>query len=393
MLMPAPPIGGWNQVYHTARKPQIHPRAPMKPLFWSRIQILNNAINANRTVDSENSSKKTSTLWDEIEEEAPDDWQEFEKLFSRQVITRKVKKKDGDKDSSKSKERANLLDSKRAHNINILVTSMKLEIPEIENAVYNFDTTLIDTEKLQKIYDIYASPEELKKIETHVKNSPNIPLGKPEQFLYDLSRIPCFAERVTCLMFEIQFAENISNIEARLNNFKNVCNSLMTNLDLKNVFAIILSLGNYMNGGNRDRGQADGFGLEILPKLKEVKSTTDCSVTLLHFVVKLYFDKHVTMDELMNTKGPRVKLPVLEPQDLKRASLINFDDISKELQDLHSSLKSVEAKIKKVTSYKDEEDSENNHIEPFKSRMENFLERAFKLHNEQEENLRECKEM
>lgn len=27
-----------------------------------------------------------------------------------------------------------------------------------------------------------------------------------------------------------------------------------------------------MNGGNRTRGQADGFGLEILPKLKDVKS-------------------------------------------------------------------------------------------------------------------------
>lgn len=27
-----------------------------------------------------------------------------------------------------------------------------------------------------------------------------------------------------------------------------------------------------MNGGNGTRGQADGFGLEILPKLKDVKS-------------------------------------------------------------------------------------------------------------------------
>lgn len=27
-----------------------------------------------------------------------------------------------------------------------------------------------------------------------------------------------------------------------------------------------------MNGGSRIRGQADGFGLEILPKLKDVKS-------------------------------------------------------------------------------------------------------------------------
>lgn len=35
---------------------------------------------------------------------------------------------------------------------------------------------------------------------------------------------------------------------------------------------LVLAFGNYMNGGNRTRGQADGFGLEILPKLKDVKS-------------------------------------------------------------------------------------------------------------------------
>lgn len=35
---------------------------------------------------------------------------------------------------------------------------------------------------------------------------------------------------------------------------------------------LVLALGNHMNGGSRVRGQADGFGLEILPKLKDVKS-------------------------------------------------------------------------------------------------------------------------
>lgn len=41
---------------------------------------------------------------------------------------------------------------------------------------------------------------------------------------------------------------------------------------MKKVIAIILALGNFMNGGNLQRGQADGFGLDILPKLKDVKS-------------------------------------------------------------------------------------------------------------------------
>lgn len=41
---------------------------------------------------------------------------------------------------------------------------------------------------------------------------------------------------------------------------------------VKEVLGLVLALGNHMNGGSRVRGQADGFGLEILPKLKDVKS-------------------------------------------------------------------------------------------------------------------------
>ena len=40
-----------------------------------------------------------------------------------------------------------------------------------------------------------------------------------------------------------------------------------------------------MNGGNKQRGQADGFGVDILPKLKDVK-TKDNRDNLLGFVVR-----------------------------------------------------------------------------------------------------------
>lgn len=47
---------------------------------------------------------------------------------------------------------------------------------------------------------------------------------------------------------------------------------LQTNETVKKVLGLILAFGNFMNGGNRTRGQADGFSLDILPKLKDVKS-------------------------------------------------------------------------------------------------------------------------
>lgn len=47
---------------------------------------------------------------------------------------------------------------------------------------------------------------------------------------------------------------------------------LQTSETVKKVLGLILAFGNFMNGGNRTRGQADGFSLDILPKLKDVKS-------------------------------------------------------------------------------------------------------------------------
>lgn len=39
------------------------------------------------------------------------------------------------------------------------------------------------------------------------------------------------------------------------------------------ILGLVLAFGNFMNGGNRSRGQADGFSLDILPKLKDVKTS------------------------------------------------------------------------------------------------------------------------
>jgi formin 2 len=71
----------------------------------------------------------------------------------------------------------------------------------------------------------------------------------------------------------------------------------MASESLKTVLSLILALGNFMNGGNRARGQADGFGLEILAKLRDVKSK-DNSITLLHYIVRAYIKVKLRNTEL-----------------------------------------------------------------------------------------------
>ena len=65
---------------------------------------------------------------------------------------------------------------------------------------------------------------------------------------------------------------------------------LKSGKEVTNVLGLVLAFGNYMNGGNVARGQADGFELDILPKLKDVKCK-DNSTNLLHYLVTIYIEK------------------------------------------------------------------------------------------------------
>ncbi|CAL1265358.1 unnamed protein product [Larinioides sclopetarius] len=370
--VPPPPPPGFGappppQPY-IVRKPAIIPKQPMRPLYWTRIQI-------NAPASAE---KDSECLWDNLKETDLKIWDEFEELFSKQT-KKKSPTQPKANTNSKAKEVAKLLDQKRSQNVGILISSLHLDISEIQNALYNFDTSVISTDTLQSIYDVRPTPDELQTISQHRTAQPDVPLDKPEQFLWELSLIPEYAIRIECIMFHASFSENLDQVENKLLNLKMTCDFLKSKC-VENVISIILSLGNYMNGGNGARGQADGFGLEILPKLRDVKSK-DNSLTLLHFVVKLYF----TIFE-QEKQAEECHLPVPEPSDVERAGTVSFDDVRKELDKLYVQTAACERKVSKILNSSDEE-----HKQPLKDTMQAFLEKAFAETRIQMENLERCK--
>lgn len=68
-----------------------------------------------------------------------------------------------------------------------------------------------------------ATSEELDLIKSHLSTKPEVPLDKPEQFLHDLSEISNFADRISCLMFQVEFDDSISTIGHILTNIKSTC--------------------------------------------------------------------------------------------------------------------------------------------------------------------------
>ncbi|XP_059162298.1 formin-like isoform X2 [Physella acuta] len=372
---PPPPPGGPGLAQRKeSSKPIINPKSPMKPLFWKRIQV----PTAKSSKDVSAGSSGHQLFWEEIEEENIN-FEFFEELFAKVPVEPKKKAASNTK-KPKAVQAAKVVPPKRSQAVGILLSSIRMEFSEIEEAILNLDTSNLDVEKFKAIYDNRPDEEEIKMIKQQLEKHPDVPLDKPEQFLYDLEQIPYVSDRIFCFIFQSSFQESMTQIDSKLNNLKMTCQSLSTFVGVKRIFGLILACGNYMNGGSRTRGQADGFDLEILSKLKDVKGK-DNRTSLLQFVVSRYVQKYDV--EVMGTD--KAKLPLPDPSDILQAGLVNFEDTEKELRRIRKDFESAESKANNILS-----SLTSDHIEPFKSVMTAFFQKGKQDLSEQEDNLHEC---
>ncbi|TRZ04210.1 hypothetical protein DNTS_018093 [Danionella cerebrum] len=144
------------------------------------------------------------------------------------------------------------------------------------------------------------------------------------------------------MLFQSTFTECASSVQRKLETLLRICTALQSGQAVLQVLGLVLAFGNIMNGGNRSRGQADGFTLDILPKLKDVKSSKETCV-----------------------------YPLPEPQDLFQASQMKFEDFERELRKLRKDLNACSSETEKVCNVSSEE-----HMQPFKEKMEEFLSKA-----------------
>ncbi|XP_037690298.1 LOW QUALITY PROTEIN: formin-1 [Choloepus didactylus] len=371
-LMPPPPPGPFFGVGSSSsqcpRKPAIEPSCPMKPLYWTRIQI------------SDKSQNAVPTLWDSLEEPDIQDTSEFEYLFSKDSTQQKKKPlSETYEKKNKVKKIVKLLDGKRSQIVGILISSLHLEMKDIQQAIYNVDDSVVDLETLAALYENRSQGEELGKIRKYYETSKEEELkllDKPEQFLHELAQIPNFAERAQCIIFRSVFSESITSLHRKVEIITRASKGLLHMKSVKDILALILAFGNYMNGGNRTRGQADGYSLEILPKLKDVKSR-DNGINLVDYVVKYYLRYY---DQEAGTEKSVFPLP--EPQDFFLASQVKFEDLIKDLRKLKRQLEASEKQMMVVCR-----ESPREYLQPFKDKLEEFFQKAKKEHKMEESHL------
>ncbi|XP_054741475.1 protein cappuccino isoform X6 [Anastrepha obliqua] len=385
--LPNPTEGAWFHTTNTLRKTAVNPPKPMKPLYWTRIVTTappprptppqSNTDSSGSSPEDVPDAAAPKEIWQEIEETNLDNIDEFTELFSRQAVVPVSKPKEKKEVRVKAMK---VLDSKRSQNVGIVSRSLHVDFCEIEHAIYHVDTSVVSLETLQQIINIKATNEELELIKEAAQS--DIPLDYPEQFLLKISQISMSTERISCIVFQAEFEEAATVVSRKLEVVTQLSQYLIESEDLKLVFTIILTLGNYMNGGNRQRGQADGFTLEILGKLKDVKSK-ESQTTLLHFIVRTYISRR----RKEGVQLLEMALPIPEPSDVERAAQVDFDEVKLQVMELHKKLKANKKTTERVVLA-----STPDSLEPFKSKMEEFIESATKTIDKLYKDLDESRE-
>jgi len=197
---------------------------------------------------------------------------------------------DGLKDSGRLSTRRgtaiSLIDTKRANNMAIMMSQLKLPPASIKQAILELDDSLLSADHLTKIITVFPNEEELSVLSAFKGDVGD--LAKPESFFVQLLEIRRCRQKVGCFLYKLIYDMECDALRAAVATVTLACNEVISSKRFLRVLETVLAVGNFLNRGTA-KGNALGFKLDTLNKLLETKSVTQQGgiTTLLHYIVSL----------------------------------------------------------------------------------------------------------
>ncbi|KAI8997464.1 hypothetical protein BDB01DRAFT_857818 [Pilobolus umbonatus] len=271
----------------------ITPKTKLKFVEWEKINTrqLGDTIWAHfEDRDEEDDDIEMSTNSD-IENHLLDTQSIVSKLSQADVFT-SIEKSFAQKpaiDLNKRRKKENamveLLDAKKAHNMNIFLSSLSktFDIDQLSEYIHQTSELIMNEHILESLLKFSPSKDEIKKLDPY-KDGKNIErLSLADKLALEMIKITDYDKKIHCLLFKTTFWDTIHRIDKELHCLMTAAKSLRSAKRFKRLLQMILVLGNYMNG-NTSRGGAFGIKIDSINKLIDTKSTNNS--TLLHFLVE-----------------------------------------------------------------------------------------------------------
>ncbi|KAH9700926.1 Formin-like protein 13 [Citrus sinensis] len=317
--VPAPPSispsSGKGRLSRTISS-RSHQTKKLKPLHWLK---LTRAVQGSLWAEAQKSGEASK---------APEiDMSELENLFSATIPNSEKGGKPNQRvPRGPQSDKVQLIDHRRAYNCEIMLSKVKVPLPELMRSVLALEDSAIDADQVENLIKFCPTKEEMDLIKGYTGDKEK--LGKCEQFFLELMKVPRVESKLRVFSFKIQFHTQVSDLRSSLNVVNSAAEQVRNSAKLRRIMQTILSLGNALNQGTA-RGAAIGFRLDSLLKLTDTRARNN-KMTLMHYLCKVLADK---LPELLDFSED---LTSLEP-----ASKIQLKFLAEEMQALSKGLEKV----------------------------------------------------
>lgn len=297
-------------------------KSSLKPLHW---------IKVSRVIKG--------SVWEELQRSAGPqiaaefDVSEIEKLFSNQVAKpagAAGKANEKKKAAGSKPEVVHVIDLRRVNNTEIMLTKVKMPLPDMMAAALALDESVLDGDQVENLIKFCPTKEEMDLLKNYPGDKEK--LGKCEQFFLELMKAPRVESKLRVFLFKIQFNTQVSEFKKSLNTVNSACEEVRNGAKLKDIMKMILNLGNLLNSGTA-RGSAVGFKLDSLLKLTDTRATNG-RMTLMHYLCKHLAEKLPTLLDFHE-----------ELLSLEAATKIQLKSLAEEMQAITKGLEKVKQEL------------------------------------------------
>uniref|UniRef100_A0A663EUW2 Dishevelled associated activator of morphosis 2 n=1 Tax=Aquila chrysaetos chrysaetos TaxID=223781 RepID=A0A663EUW2_AQUCH len=280
-------------------------------------------------------SRIHGTIWNEIDDLKAFkvlDLEDFEKMFS--AYQRHQKEMGSTEDlylSTRKVKELSVIDGRRAQNCVILLSKLKLSNEEIRQAILKMDEQEdLAKDMLEQLLKFVPEKSDTDLLEEHKHEIER--MARADRFLFEMSRIDHYQQRLQALFFKKKFPERLAEAKPKVEAILLASKELIRSKRLRQLLEVVLAFGNYMNKGQR--GSAYGFKVSSLNKIADTKSSIDRNITLLHYLIMIFEKNYPDILDIQS-----------ELQHLPEAAKVNLVELEKEVNNIKTGLKAVEAEL------------------------------------------------
>uniref|UniRef100_A0A671UDR8 Dishevelled associated activator of morphosis 2 n=1 Tax=Sparus aurata TaxID=8175 RepID=A0A671UDR8_SPAAU len=187
--------------------------------------------------------------------------------------------------STRKVKELSVIDGRRAQNCIILLSKLKMSNEEIKRAILEMDEREeLAKDMLEQLLKFVPEKSDIDLLEEHKHELER--MARADRFLFEMSRIDHYQQRLQALFFKKKFAERLGEAKPKVEAILNASKEVVRSKRMTQILEVVLAFGNFMNKGQR--GNAYGFKVSSLNKIADTKSSIDRNITMLHYLIMIF---------------------------------------------------------------------------------------------------------